>query len=273
MPIILQMIFSNELSCEKTSVLWLEYYWSLFQGLLWAVSQQQFNGFMSMREIPLTEPMMTQFYDLFKCKYFQQQFPYSSIQFTISRLQQIHVLLMLGYVKSLTQDCSISTAITLEILQSCTQPSMCKWYISIFISVLLWFTLYKWFNIYWSTLGRLLLTHRGRVTHICVSKLTIIGSGNGLSPDRRQPIIWTNAGILLIGPLGTNFSDMSIEILIFSFKKMRLKVSSAKRRPFFLGLNVLNKKNQLEMHECIGSTVTGDTLVLKHQVTNIHSAE
>ena len=36
------------------------------------------------------------------------------------------------------------------------------------------------------------LTHWGRATHICVSKLTIIGSDNGLSPSRRQPIIWTN---------------------------------------------------------------------------------
>ena len=83
------------------------------------------------------------------------------------------------------------------------------------------------------------LTHWGRVTHICVNKLTIIGSDNGLSPDRRQAIIWTNAGILLIGPLGTNFSEILMEILTFSFKKMRLKVSSAKRRPFCLGLNVL----------------------------------
>ena len=52
-----------------------------------------------------------------------------------------------------------------------------------------------------------LLTHWGRVTHICVSKLTIIGSNNSLSPVRRQAIIWTNAGILLIGPLGTNFNE------------------------------------------------------------------
>ena len=83
------------------------------------------------------------------------------------------------------------------------------------------------------------LTHWGRVTHTCVSKLTIIGSDNGLSPDRRQAIIWTNAGILLIGPLGTNFSEIVIEILTFSFKKMRLKMSSVKRRPFCLGLYVL----------------------------------
>ena len=67
------------------------------------------------------------------------------------------------------------------------------------------------------------LTHWGRVTHICVGKLISIGSDNGLSPGRRQVIIWTNAGILLIGPLGTNFSEILIEIHSFSFKKMYLK--------------------------------------------------
>ena len=73
-----------------------------------------------------------------------------------------------------------------------------------------------------------LLTHWCRVRHICVGKLTIIGSDNGLSPERRQAIIWTNAGILLIGPLGTNFSEILIEIQTFSLKKIRLKMSSAK---------------------------------------------
>ena len=53
--------------------------------------------------------------------------------------------------------------------------------------------------------GPHVLTHWGRVTYIRIGKLTIIGSDNGLSPGRRQAIIWTNAGILLIGPLGTNF--------------------------------------------------------------------
>ena len=84
------------------------------------------------------------------------------------------------------------------------------------------------------------LTHWGRATHICVSKLTIIGSDNGLSPDRRQPIIWTNAGLLLIWPLGTNYSEILIEIYTFSFKEMHLKVSSVKRRPSCFGLNVLS---------------------------------
>ena len=83
------------------------------------------------------------------------------------------------------------------------------------------------------------LTHWDRVTHICVGKLTIIVSDKGLSPARRQVIIWNNAGILFIGPLGTNFSEILIEIHTFSFKKMHFKMSSGKWRPFCLGLNVL----------------------------------
>ena len=83
------------------------------------------------------------------------------------------------------------------------------------------------------------LTHWGGVTHICVSKLTIIGLDDGLPPSQRQAIIWTNNAILLIRTLRTHFSEIASEIHTFSFKKMRLKVSSAKRRPFCLGLNVL----------------------------------
>ena len=97
-----------------------------------------------------------------------------------------------------------------------------------------------WWSLYWrfDSDG---LTHWGRVTHICVGNLTIIGSDNGLSPSRRQAIFWTNAGILLIGPLGTNFSETLAEIITFSFKKMYSKVSFAKWRPFCLGLNVLTQ--------------------------------
>ena len=77
---------------------------------------------------------------------------------------------------------------------------------------------------------------------ICVSKFTIIGSDNGLSPIRRQAIIWTNAGILLIQTFGTNFSEILIQIHICSNKKMHLKMSSGKCWPFCLGLNVLIDK-------------------------------
>ena len=85
------------------------------------------------------------------------------------------------------------------------------------------------------------LTHWGRVTHICVGNLTIIGSDNGLSPGRRQAIIWTSAGILLIGHLGTNFIEILIGIQTFSFTKMHLKMWSAKWRSFCPGLSVLKK--------------------------------
>ena len=57
--------------------------------------------------------------------------------------------------------------------------------------------------------------------------------------ERRQAIIWTNAGILLIGTLGSNFSEILSEIHIFSLKKMHLKTSSVKWWPFCLGLNML----------------------------------
>ena len=106
------------------------------------------------------------------------------------------------------------------------------------------------------------LAHWGRMTHICVGELTIIGSDNGLSPGRRQAIIWTNAAIMLIGPLGTNFSEILNEIQTFSLEKIRLKMSYAKCCQFYLGLNVLIKKhmskvNQNKMHyNSQGSTKT-----------------
>ena len=85
------------------------------------------------------------------------------------------------------------------------------------------------------------LTHWGRVTHICVIKLTVIGSDNGLSPGRCQAIIWTNDGILflVISKFRINFSEILSEIHPFSFMKMHLQMSSAQWRQFCLGLNVL----------------------------------
>ena len=69
------------------------------------------------------------------------------------------------------------------------------------------------------------------MTHICVSKLTIIAG--------RQAVIRTNAVLLLIGALGTNFNEILIKIHTFSFKKIHLKMSTGRWRPFCLCLNVL----------------------------------
>ena len=79
-----------------------------------------------------------------------------------------------------------------------------------------------------------------RLTHICVSKQIIIGSDNGLSPGRRQAILWTNAGILLMGPLRTNLSEILIEIHTFSFKKIHLKMSYEKMAAILSRLQCVN---------------------------------
>ena len=88
------------------------------------------------------------------------------------------------------------------------------------------------------------LTHWGRVTHICVSKLTIIDSDYGSSPGRRLAIIRTNARILLIGPLGTNLSEILIEI----------HTLSGKWRPFCLGPNVLRLGHETVVYAVCLST-------------------
>ena len=112
-----------------------------------------------------------------------------------------------------------------------------------------------------------MLTHWGRVTHICVSKLTSIVSDNSLSTGRRQAIIWNNAGILLIGPLETNFSEISIEIQIFNLKKIRLKMSSAKCRPFCLGLNVLRLEYLPEKRLDVSHVWYDSFITLKHKLS------
>ena len=74
------------------------------------------------------------------------------------------------------------------------------------------------------------------MTYICVGKLPIIGSDNGLSLIRRQAIIWTNAGILLNGHLGTNFNEILIGIQTFfileiAFENVVCKMTSILSRP------------------------------------------
>ena len=115
-------------------------------------------------------------------------------------------------------------------------------------------------------------THWGRVTHICVGKPTIIVSDNGLSSGRRQAIIWTNAGILLIGPLGTNFREISIGIHTFSFKKMHSKISSAKWRPFCLGLNELTNWD-LVTHMSLSQLCIWDMVPMKYIVWGLTASQ
>ena len=79
------------------------------------------------------------------------------------------------------------------------------------------------------------LTHRARATNIWVSELAIIGSDNGLS----EPMFEQCWLISSTGHYRTVYSEIFIEIQTFSFKKIRLKMSSVIYRPFCLVLSVL----------------------------------
>ena len=110
----------------------------------------------------------------------------------------------IAHIDGLAQDCSHSIANALELLQSCTKPPNIRYCCSYYV----W---YAKLNLY--------LTHWCRVTPICINKLNIIGSDNGMSSGQCQSIFLTNAGILSNGPLGTNFWEMLIKIHSLSFKK------------------------------------------------------
>ena len=100
-----------------------------------------------------------------------------------------------------------------------------------------------------ASLKRFCLTLWGSVTHVCISKLTIIGSDNGVPPGGSQVIIWTTDETLLIETLGTNFSEILNEIHTFSFKKIHSKMSPVKWRPFCLGVNVF-RSSQSPCNHC-----------------------
>ena len=103
--------------------------------------------------------------------------------------------------------------------------------------------------------SKTILTNWGRVTHICVGNLIIIGSDNGLSPGRCQAIIWTNAGTLLFGPLGTNFSEILIHNDTFSLKKKSFenvvrKMTAIWSRPQCVNTNIVGIKTYLRGDVC-----------------------
>ena len=56
-----------------------------------------------------------------------------------------------------------------------------------------------------------------------------------------KPLSEPNAGLLSIGPLGTNFSEILIKLQNFSFTKIRLKTLSAKWWPFCPGGDELTR--------------------------------
>ena len=71
--------------------------------------------------------------------------------------------------------------------------------------------------------------------HTCISRLTVIGPENGLSPGRHQAIIWTNAGMLLTEPVRTTSVKYNRSSFIFiqenAFENVVSEMESILSRP------------------------------------------
>ena len=91
------------------------------------------------------------------------------------------------------------------------------------------------------------LNHCGRMTHICISKLIIIGSDNGLSPNRRQAIVRTKAGLLLIDNTFQCNWNWNSNVFIHEnvFENVVWKVAAIWSRPQCVELNHARKRDPL----------------------------
>ena len=105
-------------------------------------------------------------------------------------------------------------------------PKFCKWHYNYAVVACSNIMSRNGIAVKWNCQWILIMMEK-TLTHICVGNLTIIGSDNDLPPGLCQAVIWTNAGILLIGPLEINFIEILIDIHIFSFKKMQVKLNQA----------------------------------------------
>ena len=87
--------------------------------------------------------------------------------------------------------------------------------------------------------------------YICVSKLSIIVSDNGLSPGRCQAIIWSSAGILVNWTTGNKLQrNINQNSSIFIHDENAFEMLYGKWRPFCLGLNVLRKTKEKKAVWC-----------------------
>ena len=105
--------------------------------------------------------------------------------------------------------------------------------------------------------------------HMCISKRTIIGWDNYLSPGRFQAIIRTNARKLFIRTLARNLSEVLSEIDTF-FSQDNAFVDVVWRQ-FCLGLNVLTTNKSHGMNcTCCESCNTSRATVASDSSLNIH---
>ena len=84
----------------------------------------------------------------------------------------------------------------------------------------------------------ILMSHSGRLTHICVSKLTLIGSDKAWHLVGTKPLSELMLGYCWLDPQEQNSAKFNQNSYII-IKKIHLKMSSWYWWPFCLGLNVI----------------------------------
>ena len=99
--------------------------------------------------------------------------------------------------------------------------------------------------------------------------LVSFGSGNGLAPLRHPAITWTSAGLLSIGLLGTNFSEIWIRILSFSLKKMDLKLLSAKMAAILSSGRLVNNLQTILHISPVVETLNFSSCSFREKITDM----
>ena len=150
---------------------------------------------------PLSEPMLTQFTDAYmrgtrgRCVKYRKNTGFAGFQWCTRFYKTFYV------VPHLLNLCNcMSVASPLSYVNRCCSAvyifihtpieAWTKWltfsgtsFRVIWIKIVVKIPTFSPKKMHLKMLSVSVLTHWGRVTHLCVSKLTIIGSDNGLSPD------------------------------------------------------------------------------------------
>ena len=114
------------------------------------------------------------------------------------------------------------------------------------------------------------LAHWGRVTHICVNKLAIIGSDNGLSPDRPSHYLnqwWNSVTWTFTNKFQWDFNqDSNIVFQEIAFDNVVCKMASILSRPEWV-------KSWNNYWHYVGCVVVATAQSFIHSTMSIYSSD
>ena len=113
------------------------------------------------------------------------------------------------------------------------------------------------------------------MTHICVIKVTIIGSDNGSSPGRRQAIIWTKCWDTVNRTLGNKLQwNLNRNLYIFiqenAFENVVWKMAAIMSRPQCVKAypTFFHSPNQATCGRLVGSSIKKNTTLIWQNSAN-----